>query len=31
MFEKNDPTIALNMLYVKIMNMYPAYISKQFK
>ena len=28
-FEKNNPSIALNVLYVKKMNVYPAYISKQ--
>ena len=30
-FEKNNPRIALNVFYVKKMNMYPAYISKQLK
>ena len=28
MFEKNNPTIALNVLYIKEKQIYPAYISK---
>ena len=28
MFEKNNPKIALNVLYTKEMEIYPAYISK---
>ena len=27
-FEKNNPRIAFNVLYVKKMNIYPSYISK---
>ena len=27
-FEKNNPTIAFNVLYIKIMEIFPAYISK---
>ena len=27
MFEKNNPTVALNVLYVKKRNIYPAYMS----
>ena len=29
--EKNNSAIALNVLYVKEVNIYPAYISKQLK
>ena len=28
MFEKNNPTIALNILYIKGKEIYPRYISK---
>ena len=28
MFDKNNAKIILNVLYVKIMNIYPVYISK---
>ena len=28
MFEKNNPTIALNILYIKEKGIYPAYTSK---
>ena len=28
MFEKNNPTIAFNILYIKEKEIYPAYISK---
>ena len=27
-FEKNNPTVALNILYIKEKEIYPAYISK---
>ena len=27
MFEKNNPRIPLNILYIKEMEMYPAYVS----
>ena len=28
-FEENNPTIALNMLYIKKKKIYPTYMSKQ--
>ena len=28
MFEKNNPTVALNVLYIKEMEICPAYVSK---
>ena len=28
MFEKNNPTVALNILYIKEKEIFPAYISK---